>query len=194
MDTKFENWLKSCNCVCVRMHVCGCACVCVHACVCVCTWVSPAIWRCTSAWMYASMCMFAYVPVSVCRVRQPAAARPPNRGEFENLPPALTFQPPACQPCYVWYFSWRWGNGKQWPRLPGDTAVVTAEQQHGHFPQCYSSRHSSDSPQIASIAPPHSSFLSFNSPTLHSALVLHFNIPQVVPLRHYLREIRRDQR
>lgn len=47
------------------------------------------------------MCLFAYVPVSVCRVRQPAAARPPNGGEFENLPPALTFQPPACQSCYV---------------------------------------------------------------------------------------------
>ena len=125
------------------------------------------------------MCLFAYVPVSVCRVRQPAAARPPNGGEeFENLPPALTFQPPACQSRYVWYFSWRWGNGKQWPRLPGDAAVVTAEQQHGHFPQCHNAT-VLDSPQIpllpASFPSPHPFILRL-SPTRQP---LHRRIPRV---------------
>lgn len=82
------------------------------------------------------------------------------------------------------------GNGKQRPRLPGDAAAVTAEQQHGHFPQC-PPYWSADTPQIPFFA----SFpLHRRPPTLYSALALHFRAIQVVPLCHYLREIRRDQK
>lgn len=85
------------------------------------------------------------------------------------------------------------GNGKQWPRLPGDAAAVTAEQQHGHFPQC-PPYWSADSPPSFLSLPPFPSIAPLAAPTLYSALALHFRAIQVVPPRHYLREIRRDQK
>lgn len=129
------------------MYVYACYYVLVHMCVCVCACVSEA----SHLTLHKCVNICLNVPVCVCACEclpcPPACCCTSSwRGEFENLPPALTFQPPACQSCYVWYFSWRWGNGKQWPRLPGDAAVVTAEQQHGHFPQCHNAT-VLDSPQ-----------------------------------------------
>ena len=73
------------------------ACVCVCVCVCVLTCVRRGH---VTAWMRRA-CLHVCLGVFAVFAR-PAAARAPNGGEeFENLPPALTFQPPACQSCYV---------------------------------------------------------------------------------------------
>lgn len=98
-----------------------------------------------------------------------------------NLPPALTFQLSARRSCYVWYFSCRRGNGKQWPRLPGEPAVVATEQQHGRFPQC---RNSAQSPTRIHFC----DFLPFCPPSVS------LSSTQVLPSRHYPIEIRQDQK
>lgn len=135
-------------------------------------------------------CLFAYVAVSVCRLAPPPLrpSAPPDRESLKKLPPALTFGPPARRPllCVIFLLAFG-GNGKQRPRLPGDAAAVTAEQQHGHYPQCPPYR-SADSPHI----PPRAAlFFPSDSPTLRTTSTLNF---QVVTRRHYLREIRRDQK
>lgn len=159
-------------------------CVCAHACVCVlCVCVVLACVQTSSHLMLHKCVNVRPEPVCVCACEclpcPPAIGRPPNKA---SLKPSLLlwhFSPPARQPRYVWYFSWRWGNGKQWPRLPGDAAAVTAEQQRGDFPQ----RHDAtalDTPQaplqIPSVAssPPLIS-PSLDSPTPRVALVPYFH-------------------
>lgn len=95
--------------------------------------------------------------------------------------------------CVIFLLAFR-GNGKQWPRLPGDAAAVTAEQQHGHFPQYppyWSARLPSDSFFSAAFPFHHPSPLTL---TPRAALALRLRSIQAVPPRHYRREIRRDQK
>lgn len=83
----------------------------------------------------SSLWLFAYVPGSVCRLAGLPLHAPPN---WESLKTSLLlwhFGPQHASLAMCDISPGVRGNGKQWPRLPGDAAAVTAEQQHGHFPQ-----------------------------------------------------------
>lgn len=149
------NW-KYCKILCV------CVCGCMHACMCV--FSDVTLQACVNACPRSGclhMCLgvFAGLPLHA----------PPN---WESLKTSLLlwhFGPQHASLAMCDISPGVRGNGKQWPRLPGDAAAVTAEQQHGHFPQC-PPYWSADSPQIPFTA----AFPFHHLSPLSTALALHF--------------------
>lgn len=145
------------------------------------------------------MCLFAYEPVSVCRVRQPAAACPPNG---ESLKTSLL----------LWHFSPQHASPAMCDISPGIGVIAntgpdsqetqpwwrqsnnTVTSHNATMLQYQTPRLSSPQIQSYHFLSSRHLFFILDSPTLSGTLVLRFPIPQVMPLRHYPREIRQDQR